>query len=31
MLLIIRTDGELVTDPDTGKQIVSEYDDTTRA
>lgn len=31
MLLIIRTDGELVTDPDTGKEVVSEYDDTTRA
>ena len=31
MLLIIRTDGELITDPVTGKEVVSEYDDTTRA
>ena len=30
-LLIIRTDGELVTDPDTGKQVLSEYDEATRA
>ena len=31
MLLIIRTDGELVTDPVTGKEELSEYDETTRA
>ena len=31
MLLIMRTDGELVTDPETGKEVLSEYDDTTRA
>lgn len=31
MLLIIRTDGELVTDPVTGKEELSEYDEATRA
>jgi hypothetical protein len=31
MLLFIRTDGELITDPETGKETVSEYDETTRA
>jgi hypothetical protein len=29
-LLIIRTDGELITDPETGKEVVSEYDEATR-
>ena len=31
MLLIIRTDGELIVDSETGKEVLSEYDDTTRA
>lgn len=31
MILIMRTDGELITDPETGKEVLSEYDDTTRA
>lgn len=31
MLMFIRTDGELVTDPETGKEILSEYDDNTKA
>ena len=30
-LLIIRTDGELITDSETGKEIISEYDEATRA
>ena len=30
-LMFIRTDGELVTDPETGKEELSEYDDVTRA
>ena len=30
-LLIIRTDGELVTDSETGKEVISEYDEATRA
>lgn len=30
-LLLMRTDGETVLDPDTGKEVFSEYDDTTRA
>ena len=31
LILIMRTDGELITDPETGKEVLSEYDDTTRA
>lgn len=31
MLLIIRTDGELITDTETGKEVLSEYDDVTLA
>ena len=30
-LLIIRTDGELITDAETGKEVLSEYDDVTLA
>ena len=30
-LMIIRTDGELVTDPDTGKEVLAEYDEEQRA
>ena len=30
-LIIMRTDGEMVTDPETGKEVLSEYDDATRA
>ena len=30
-LLIVRTDGDLITDPETGKEVLAELDDATRA